>query len=60
MSNPDHRVLTVGLQSFSAEYQVDWPGLMAAGTLTLIPIVVMFVLLEPFLVSGMTKGALAN
>jgi multiple sugar transport system permease protein len=60
MSKPDHRVLTVGLQSFSAEYQVDWPGLMAAGTLTLIPIVVMFVLLEPFLVSGMTKGALAN
>jgi multiple sugar transport system permease protein len=60
MSSPDHRVLTVGLQTFSAEYQVDWPGLMAAGTLTLVPIVVMFVLLEPFLVSGMTKGALAN
>ena len=33
---------------------------MAAGTLTLVPIVMMFVLLEPFLVSGLTKGALAN
>jgi multiple sugar transport system permease protein len=60
MTSPGHRVLTVGLQSFSSEYQVDWPGLMAAGTLTLVPIVVLFVLLEPFLVSGMTKGALAN
>ncbi len=60
MTSPSHRVLTVGLQSFAGEYQVDWAGLMAAGTLTLIPIVVLFVLLEPFLISGMSKGALAN
>jgi multiple sugar transport system permease protein len=60
MTSPTHRVLTVGLQGFSGEYQVDWAGLMAAGTLTLVPIVVLFVVLEPFLVSGMTKGALAN
>ncbi len=60
MTSPDHRVLTVGLQSFSGEYQVDWAGLMAAGTLTLIPIALLFVVLEPFLVSGAGKGALAN
>ena len=60
MTSPDHRVLTVGLQSFAGEYQVDWPGLMAAGTLTLLPIVLLFVLLEPFLVSGVGRGALAN
>lgn len=55
-----HQVLTVGLQSFVGEHQVDWPGLMAAGTISLIPVMILFVLLEPFLVSGMTKGALAN
>ena len=60
MTSEGHRVLTVGLQSFSGEYQVDWPGLMAAGTLTLVPIVILFVLLEPLLISGLTKGALAN
>lgn len=60
MTSPGHRVLTVGLQGFTGEYQVDWPGLMAAGTLTLLPIVLLFVLLEPFLISGLTKGALAN
>lgn len=60
MTSPGHRVLTVGLQSFTGEYQVDWAGLMAAGSLTLVPIVVLFVLLEPFLVSGLTRGALAN
>lgn len=60
MSNDDHRVLTVGLQSFVNEYVVDWSSLMAAGTISLLPVLVLFVLLEPFLVSGMTKGALAN
>ena len=60
MTDPSHRLLTVGLQGFAGEYQIDWPSLMAAGTLTLLPIIVLFVLLEPFLVSGMSKGALAN
>lgn len=60
LGSPGKRVLTVGLQSFAGEYQVDWQGLMAAGTLTVLPIVVLFMLLEPWLVSGATKGALAN
>jgi len=60
MTGEDHRVLTVGLQSFAGEYQVDWQGLMAAGSLTILPIVVLFILLEPWLISGLTRGALAN
>jgi len=52
--------LTVGLQSFVGEHEVDWPGLMAAGTVSILPVMVLFVLLEPYLVSGLTKGALAN
>ena len=60
MTGEGHRVLTVGLQGFAGEYQVDWQGLMAAGSLTVLPIVVLFVLLEPWLISGLTKGALAN
>ncbi|GAB5374194.1 MAG: carbohydrate ABC transporter permease [Acuticoccus sp.] len=54
------QVLTVGMQSFVGEQTVDWAQLMAAGTLSVIPAVVLFILLEPFLVSGMTKGALAG
>jgi multiple sugar transport system permease protein len=60
MTDRDHQLLTVGLQSFLGEYAVDWPSLMAAGAVSLIPITILFVLLEPFLASGMTKGALAN
>jgi len=60
VSNPDLWVLTVGMQSFLGEYLVDWSSLMAVGVLSLAPVFVLFVLLEPFLVSGMTQGAVAN
>ena len=49
--------VTVGLQSFVGEYLVDWPALMAAGVVSLAPMLVLFLLLEPFLVSGLTSGA---
>jgi multiple sugar transport system permease protein len=56
----DMQVLTVGMQSFVGEQMVDWSMLMAAGTISVLPAIILFVLLEPFLVSGMTKGALAG
>ena len=56
VNHPDQWLLTVGLASFVGEYLVDWTSLMAAGAISLIPIFVLFLLLEPFLVSGMTAG----
>jgi multiple sugar transport system permease protein len=60
ISSDEKRVITVGLQSFTDAYSVDWSTLMAAGTLSLIPLAILFVLMEPLLVSGHTRGALAN
>ncbi len=57
VTRPDNWLVTVGLQSFVGEYLVEWPALMAAGVVSLIPMLVLFLLLEPFLVSGMTSGA---
>jgi multiple sugar transport system permease protein len=60
VSQPENWLLTVGLQSFVGEHSVDWAMLMAAGSLSLVPVLILFLLLEPFLVSGMTHGAVAN
>jgi multiple sugar transport system permease protein len=49
--------VTTGLVSFIGEHAIDWPALMAAGVLTMVPMAVLFVLLEPFLVSGLTAGS---
>lgn len=57
INSPDRWTLTAGLASFVGEHGVDWPGLMAAGTLSMIPVFILFVLLEPYLVSGMAAGA---
>jgi multiple sugar transport system permease protein len=57
VTKADLWTVTVGLQSFVGEYLVDWPALMAAGVISLVPMFVLFLLLEPFLVSGLTSGA---
>ena len=49
--------ITTGMVSFIGEHGIEWPALMAAGTISMVPMIVLFVLLEPFLVSGMTSGS---
>jgi len=60
ITSADRQMLTVGLQSFVGEQMVDWSGLMAAGAVSILPAIMLFVVLEPFLASGLTKGALAG
>ena len=57
VTDPRLWTVTTGLASFVGEHNVDWPGLMAAGTLSMLPVFVLFLLLEPWLVSGMSAGA---
>lgn len=57
VSDPRLWTVTTGLASFVGEHNVDWPGLMAAGTLSMLPVFVLFLLLEPFLVSGLSAGS---
>jgi multiple sugar transport system permease protein len=44
--------LSVGLASFHGLYETNWPYLMAASTLALIPIVLVFVFAQKYLVEG--------
>lgn len=50
-------VFTVGLASFIGEHSIDWSEIMAGGLLFLVPLIILFIILEPYLVSGMTSGA---
>ena len=55
--NASKWVFTVALASSVGEHSVDWSKLMAGGILFILPLVFFFVLLEPFLISGMTSGS---
>ena len=51
------RTLAVGLQGYATQNQVYWNQIMAASLTTSVPIVVGFLLLQRFLVAGMTAGS---
>lgn len=57
VTEPGKWTMPVGVTSFIGAHDVDWSGMMAAGTLSMIPMVVLFALMEPFLVRGLTSGA---
>ena len=53
----DKRPLTVGLYNFIGRWMVQWQYLMAASFFAVIPVVVLFFLIEKQLVQGLAGGA---
>lgn len=53
LSKPDIRTLAVGLYSLRGENVVDWTGIAAGGAIALLPIIIIFILLQRFFVNGM-------
>lgn len=50
-------IFTVGLASFIGEHSINWSQIMAGGILFILPLVVIFIFLEPFLVGGLAAGS---
>ena len=57
LSSPDNQTLTVWLASFTTNHGPEWGPLMAAATLTGLPVVAFFLLLQRYLAGGLTAGA---
>lgn len=49
--------LPIGLQTFIAAFFTEWDSLMAAASLTTIPVLLFYMLLQRYLTTGMTAGA---
>lgn len=52
LSRPDLRTLAVGIYAFQGEYYTDWSGMAAAATISLAPIVIVFLFLQRYFVEG--------
>lgn len=50
--------LSIGMYSFIQEFTTQWGNIMAAGTLTSIPVLVFFFLLQRLLTRGLISGAM--
>lgn len=57
-NNSDHYTLSLGLYSFMNEHTVDWAGMMAAATLLMIPVLVVFVFCQRYLMDGISTSGL--
>ncbi len=57
MKSYQNWTLPMGIASFQGQYTTNWGTLMAGAVLITIPVVVLFLLLQKHLVSGMTSGA---
>ncbi len=57
MTNDATRTLAVGLQGYSTQNDVYWNQIMAASLVVSIPVVAGFLLLQRYLVAGLTAGA---
>ena len=54
------RVLTIAIYSLLAEFITDWNTMMAFSVLASLPLIIIFVFLQKYMVQGMTAGALTS
>ena len=57
MTDAEMRPLTVGITSYVTAYVQHWNLLFAASVIAIVPVVVLFALIEPYLVGGLTAGS---
>lgn len=57
LKSQDLRTLPLGLQTFIMQFDTDWSSLMAASTMTIIPVMLFLIFMQKHIVSGLTAGA---
>lgn len=51
-SRPELRTLSVGMLAFTSENSTDWSGMAAAATISLLPVVLLFIVLQRYFIEG--------
>jgi ABC-type glycerol-3-phosphate transport system permease component len=56
-SSSSMRTVPVGIHLFMTDYGIEWGSITAAGIISIIPVLVLFVLMQRHFVRGLTAGA---
>lgn len=54
---PGRAPITVGLAELFGQYSINWNGVMAITTLAVLPLLVAFIFVQRYVISGITSGA---
>lgn len=57
MNQPNLMPMTAGIYNFIGQYGVSWNRVMAFGALTVFPVVMVFIFMQKYIISGLTSGA---
>jgi multiple sugar transport system permease protein len=56
-SFPSMRTMTAGIYNFIGKYGIQWNCIMAYGVVITLPVIIIFIFLQKYIVSGLTNGA---
>lgn len=57
ISSPGRRTLPLGVSSFFGQFQIDWAAIFAALSISILPMIVVYVFMSKHFIKGMTAGA---
>lgn len=57
ISSQKMRPITAGIYNFIGRYGIQWNRIMAFGTVVIIPVVLIFIFLQKYIIGGLTSGA---
>lgn len=57
MTNPNMRPITSSIYNYVQQYQTLWNSTMAFGIVAITPVVLIFIFMQKYIVSGLTNGA---
>ena len=60
ISKDSYKTLTVGIVSLNTQNQVHWNDMMAASTMSCLPLIVLFLCFQRYFIAGMTSGAVKS
>jgi multiple sugar transport system permease protein len=52
-----HRPITAGIFNFMGQYGTTWSYLCAFGVVSILPVILIFLFMQRYIVTGMTAGA---
>ena len=52
LSKPELRTLAVGMYALQGEHVVDWTGIAAGATISVLPVIIIFIIMQKHFVNG--------
>jgi raffinose/stachyose/melibiose transport system permease protein len=57
ISSENKRTLPLGVAAFFGQYQIEWDSIFAALSISIVPMIVVYIFMSKYFIKGMTAGA---